>query len=108
MLAQRCLELLLLDLIIAVFLSDVLVSKSECPCCCCLSGPKFSFDRCALIGKPECGRGVCVGGGGRAFYYTHIYIYIANTHKRAHRAREYSNMTGLVAVRRTCLRMGER
>jgi hypothetical protein len=24
---------------------------------------------CALIGKPVCGEGVCVGGGGRAFYY---------------------------------------
>jgi hypothetical protein len=27
----------------------------------------------ALIGKPVCGGGVCVGGGGRAFYYTYIY-----------------------------------
>ena len=24
---------------------------------------------CALIGKPVCGGRVCVGGGGRAFYY---------------------------------------
>ena len=27
---------------------------------------------CALIGKPLCGGGVCVGGGGRAFYDTYI------------------------------------
>ena len=32
-----------------------------------------SLDRCALIGKPVCGRGVCVGGGGRAVYYVRIY-----------------------------------
>ena len=32
-----------------------------------------SLDRCAIIGKPVCGGGVCVGGGGRAFYYTYIY-----------------------------------
>ena len=29
--------------------------------------------RCAIIGKPVCGAGVCGGGGGRAFYYTYIY-----------------------------------
>jgi len=27
----------------------------------------------ARLGKPESGGGVCVGGGGRAFYYTYIY-----------------------------------
>ncbi len=32
-----------------------------------------SLDRCALIGKTVCGRGVCVGGGGRAVYYVRIY-----------------------------------
>ena len=34
-----------------------------------------SLDRCALIGKPVCGRGVCVGGGGpraRSLLRTHI------------------------------------
>jgi hypothetical protein len=31
------------------------------------------LDRCALIGKPVCEGGVCVGGGRRAFYYTYIY-----------------------------------
>jgi hypothetical protein len=38
-----------------------------------MSLKRRSLDRCALIGKPVCGGGVCVGGGGRAFYYTYIY-----------------------------------
>ncbi len=36
-----------------------------------LKEARRGLDRCALIGKPVCG--VCVGGGGRAFYYTYIY-----------------------------------
>jgi hypothetical protein len=33
-----------------------------------------SLDRCALNGKPVCGGGICVGGGGRAvYYYVRIY-----------------------------------
>ena len=31
------------------------------------------LDRCTLIGKPVCGRGVCEGGGGHAVYYVHIH-----------------------------------
>jgi hypothetical protein len=32
-----------------------------------------SLDRCELIGKPVCwAKCVCVGGSGRAFYYTYI------------------------------------
>ena len=34
-----------------------------------------NIDRCVIIGKPVCGGGVCVGGGGRAFCYTFIYSY---------------------------------
>ncbi len=32
-----------------------------------------SLDRLALIGKPVCGRGACVGGGGLAVYYVRIH-----------------------------------
>ena len=37
-----------------------------------MSLKEASLNKCALIGKPVCGGGVCVGGGGRAFYYTYI------------------------------------